>query len=123
MSHLTSESLARLVDESPTTSEHAHLDACRECREALEDLRLQTRALRTLPPVAPPTDAWEKITARLDESRVVPLESRGTIRLVTRAAAAAILFGLGAASGAAFTRRANAPAAPGPVAQQPSERT
>ena len=118
MSHLTSESLARLVDESPATSEGDHLDSCHECRDTLEDLRLQTRALRTLPPVAPPTDAWEKITARLDESRVVPLESRRTIRLLRRAAAAVILFGLGAASGAAFFGRANAPAAPEPVSER-----
>ena len=122
MSHLTSESIARLVDESPTTAEQIHLDACRECRNVLDDLRLQAAALRALPPVAPPADAWEKITARLDERHAVPLESRRTAAVAIRAAAAVILFALGAASGAAFTRRGEAAAPPAPVADGPSQR-
>ncbi len=109
MSHLTPESLARLVDESPTPGEGAHLAACRKCRESIAELRAQTIALRALPPAAPPADAWEKITARLDADRIAPLHSGRITTIATRAAAAAIVFALGAASGAAFTRRGDAP--------------
>jgi hypothetical protein len=110
MSHLTPESLARLVDESPATSEQTHLAACRECREAIDQMRMQTAALRALPPVELPADAWEKITARLDEHRVTPLHSHRTRAIATRAAAAVIIFALGAASGAVVSRRGEAPA-------------
>jgi hypothetical protein len=116
MSHLTPESFARLVDESPTASEQTHLDACHECREAIDEMRMQTTALRALPPLAPPGDAWEKITARLDEHSVVPLQSRRRRTIATRAAAAAIIFVLGAASGAVVSRPGDSEAPPTAVA-------
>ena len=39
MSHLTSESLARLVDETPAMGEETHLAACRECRETISAIQ------------------------------------------------------------------------------------
>jgi hypothetical protein len=123
MSHLTSESLARLVDESPTTAEQTHLDACDHCREALDAMRMQTIALGALPPLMPPADAWDRIVARIESDRVVPVERRWTAGTATRAAAAIVLFALGAAAGAIVSRQespsATAIAEPGGVAGSP----
>jgi hypothetical protein len=103
MSHLTLESLARLVDESPMADEAAHLAGCARCRDALDDLRAQTAALGALPGVVPPDDAWEKIVARVEADRVTPPRREWSLGL-PRAAAAVVLFALGAAAGAALTR-------------------
>ena len=110
MSHLTPESLARLVDESPTADEAAHLAGCARCRDALDHLRAQTAALGALPVIHPPADAWGKIVARVESDRLAPARSRWPAG-VTRAAAAVVLFALGAATGAAFTRTGDGPAA------------
>jgi hypothetical protein len=65
MEHLTPETLARLTDEAPAPSEAAHLDRCRRCREEVEALRAQTRALADLPALRPPPGDWEALEARL----------------------------------------------------------
>ena len=121
MSHLTPESLARLVDEAPTASEQTHLAACCECRVAIDEMRMQTAALRALPPAVPPADAWEKITGRLDEHRVTPLRSHRMLTIATRAAAAVIIFALGAASGAVVSWRGDS--ATPPAAVPPTDAT
>jgi hypothetical protein len=108
MSHLTSESLARLVDETATTEEHAHLIACARCRLALDELRAQTAALRALPMIAPRSDAWERIAARVEEDRLAPPRRRWTAAIAVRAAAAVVLFALGTATGVALSRRSEA---------------
>jgi len=108
MSHLTYESLARLVDESPTADDERHLAECVRCREALDEMRAQTAALGALPPLAPPVDAWEKIAARVEADRVMPLRRRVPIAGAARAAAAVILFALGTATGSAVTRSRSA---------------
>lgn len=66
MEHLSLETLARLVDESPAPEEAVHLDTCAACREELEALRGQTEGLSLLPDVRPPRDGW----ARLEEALV-----------------------------------------------------
>lgn len=103
MSHLTSESLARLVDESPTGREEMHLAACVRCRDTLEDLRIQTAALAALSALTPAAEAWERISARLAETPAAPLHRRPA---VTRLAAAVVLFALGTVTGVAFSREA-----------------
>jgi hypothetical protein len=108
MPHLTTESLARLVDEAPTTAEQAHLEICRACRAALDELRLQTVALAALPAMTPPADAWEKILARVEADRIAPIARRPTSGIAMRAVAAVVLFALGTATGAALATRQSA---------------
>ena len=59
MTHLTSETLARLVDERPNPDERAHLTACGRCAEEFRALRLQSDALGGLPALRPPSGDWE----------------------------------------------------------------
>ena len=107
MSHLTLESLARLVDEDPDTDEAAHLADCVRCRDTLGDLRAQTAALGALPAASPPVDAWEKIAARVETERVIPVH-RAWPGVAIRAAAAAVIFAVGAVTGAAVSRMPDA---------------
>jgi hypothetical protein len=65
MSHLTLTALARLVDETPTALEAAHLQACADCRGELDRLRADVASLAALPDIAPPTHAWHALDARL----------------------------------------------------------
>jgi hypothetical protein len=102
MSHLTYESLARLVDESPAANEEVHLAACVRCRDTLDELRAQTAVLGALPAILPPADAWEKIVARVEADRVVPVRRRWRAGVIG-AAAAVVIFALGAATGAALS--------------------
>jgi hypothetical protein len=95
MSHLTLESLARLVDEPATADEHAHLEGCAACRTALDEMRAQTVALAALPVHVPPSTAWAGITARLREHDHHRERRSGN---VLRIAAAIGLFAVGAAT-------------------------
>lgn len=98
MSHLTLETLARLVDEAPNAGESAHLETCKDCRRELDALREQTVALSELPRLAPSSDAWPDLRRRLREEGL----SRRRMRLspgVLRAAAAVALLIAGGASG------------------------
>ena len=117
MSHLTLESLARLVDEPPTTDEHAHLDACAACSTALDQMRVQTVALAALPVHVPPSTAWEGITARLQEHDHRRERRSGSF---LRIAAAIGLFALGAATQAVVF--AGSPARAGSAATEARER-
>jgi hypothetical protein len=96
MSHLTLESLARLVDEPPMPDEAIHLADCAACRGALTDLRAQSRALGSLPPITPPPAAWEKIAARWSVERAAAARHRRYFIGAARVAAAGALFVLGA---------------------------
>jgi hypothetical protein len=107
MSHLNPESLARLVDEDPDTEEASHLAECARCRDALGDLRAQTAALRALPAMSPPADAWERIAARVEAERVVPVRRSWPAGAI-RAVAAVTIFALGAATGTALSRGSGA---------------
>lgn len=66
MSHLTLETLARLVDEPPTAAEMEHLEGCEVCRRELDALAAQTEALGELPDLLPPPpEAWSGLERRL----------------------------------------------------------
>ena len=119
MSHLTIESLARLVDEPPSATEQAHLAACAECRATLDELRAQTsglEALGALPAVDPPAHAWERIAARVETERVVPMRRQWPLTAIGRAAAAMILFAGGVAAGVYLSRAQDASRADGSTA-------
>lgn len=109
MQHLTSEALARLVDESPTHAERSHLDCCTLCCAELQALRAQTLALADLSPLAAPSRAWPALEARLADEGLVRTTSAvrrsgWTHILLLRAAVYVGLFLLGGASGLAVGR-------------------
>jgi hypothetical protein len=109
MEHLSAETLARLVDESPTPEERTHLDACAGCASELATLREQTEALGALPELLPPRGDWHVLEARLRSEGLI--EDPGLFRRLglldtpmwMKAAAAVLLFLGGAGTGAALT--------------------
>lgn len=109
MGHLSTETLARLVDEPPREDEATHLAGCRLCATELEAVRAQTQALAALPEVRPPLGDWEFLEARLRSEGLIEdpsLLSRLTMGRTPgwmRAAAAAALFVGGGMFGATFT--------------------
>jgi hypothetical protein len=71
MDHLTSEYLARLVDEAPTPDEARHLAECEACTAELDGLREQTRSLGSLPELMPPVGDWAVLEAQLRSEGLV----------------------------------------------------
>lgn len=133
MQHLTTEALARLVDEPPDALEAAHLDGCPACREELEALRRQTVALAGLAegvPAEPPPEHWDAIVSGLARDTAgAPLDDLALRRRARawqtpwfRVAAAVVLYALGTGTGLAL--RARSTAAEGgkasPVGQAPT---
>lgn len=111
MDHLSTETLARLVDETPDVAEAEHLAGCRGCASALEALRAQTHALASLPEIRPPLGDWEMLEARLRSEGLVRepgLFARMGLAHTPpwmRGAAAAALFLGGSLVGSAVTSR------------------
>lgn len=113
MEHLNTESLARLVDETPQPGEAEHLARCPLCSSELEAMRAQTRALGSLPEIRPPLGDWEVLEARLRSEGLI--EDPGMMSRITlahtptwmRAAAAAALFLGGTLVGAGTASRGN----------------
>ena len=65
MSHLTIETLARLLDEAPDSNEAEHLAACEECSREYEGLRADAAALAALPAIEPPAAQWFAVEQQL----------------------------------------------------------
>ncbi len=111
MEHLTTETLARLVDDTPDTDERTHLEACASCAAELEALSDQTRALASLPELLPPRGDWSLLEARLRSEGL--LRDQGLFARLTltrtpvwmRAAASVLLFAVGVLSGAGWASR------------------
>ena len=101
MGRLTLEELSRLVDEQPTASEQAALDADPEARRDAEALRALKRRLRGLRGVRPPRGAWEDLRKELIMSGLIraPLTGASLWRMRMRAAAAVVVFIGGSAFG------------------------
>jgi hypothetical protein len=109
MEHLTTDALARLVDEVPSPEESGHLEACEVCAAELDALREQTDQLGALPAMRPPQGDWEALEARLlaegliHSDSVIPFgRSRRRWGTAIQAAAALVLFVGGAALGTQF---------------------
>jgi hypothetical protein len=105
MSHLTLETMARLLDEPPTPLESAHLEHCDACRAGIVAMREDAAALAALPrEMAPPDGAWDALAASLLAQGVLrPPRRPGSPRwpaALLRIAAALLLFIGGAATGA-----------------------
>ncbi|MDZ7779105.1 MAG: hypothetical protein U5R14_04090 [Gemmatimonadota bacterium] len=119
MEHLTTETLARLVDDVPDREERAHLEDCPLCASELEALGEQTRALGSLPEILPPRDDWSVLEARLRSEGLLHdpglLSRIGLARTPTwmRFAAALLLFASGVASGAGWANRGSGDAEAG----------
>ncbi|HSJ06030.1 MAG TPA: hypothetical protein VK936_04960 [Longimicrobiales bacterium] len=121
MSHLTLETIARLVDESPTAVEAAHLDACAVCRAEVDAMREDVQALSMLPDMTPAPDAWAALEDRLAAEGLV--RRRGFAIPLPRfawAAAAAALFLAGGLTGRLTSgpvqQIVQTPTGPGPAA-------
>lgn len=108
MSHLSAETLARLVDERPDALEAAHLEGCPACRAELDALHANLRALGGLGGIEPPARAWDELHERLVDEGLVRDTGR-RIPAWMQIAAALALFLTGTAAG--FTwRNATLPA-------------
>jgi len=109
MEHLSTEILARLVDNPPEAHEEEHLAECMVCSSELQALKLQTEQLGSLPEILPPLGDWEGLQARLRSEGLVRepgiFRRMGLAQTPTwmRAAAAVLLFLSGAGMGAGFT--------------------
>jgi hypothetical protein len=129
MSHLPSERLAALVDETPSSEEMLHLASCAECaRERAALCNLVELATMESTRIGAPLTTWESLRPVLaadgviDRGRGLELRSSRVGRPWMQAAAAVLLVAGGAmagrysATGSAFV----APAAqmPAPVATQ-----
>jgi hypothetical protein len=110
MSHLSIETLARLIDEVPSEEETAHLDHCDECRTELEGLRADAAALAGLPEIEPPSTQWLAVESRLAaEGLLRPAARRASqrwFRPAMQTAAAIVIFIAGSYTGSMIGLRA-----------------
>jgi hypothetical protein len=106
MSHLPTERLAALVDESPTSAELAHLAGCAECaRERAMFCSLAELATAESARIGAPLTSWESLAPVLkadgviDNGRGLLFRSRNVRRPWLQAAAAVLLIAGGMMAG------------------------
>jgi hypothetical protein len=106
MSHLSPETIARLVDETPAAQEAIHLSVCTVCAHELSALQEQTRGLAALGEIRPGRGSWLALEKRLERERLVAAPVQQPVRrgsaVFLRLAASIAIFAIGAASGAAL---------------------
>lgn len=76
MSHLSIETLARLVDETPDNNEATHLQLCLSCRSELEGMKADAFALGALPDLEPSLAQWYAVERKLAQEGLL----RGSVR-------------------------------------------
>src|SRR5688572_20476877 len=103
MSHLTLETLARLIDEAPDPTENGHLDICEACRTELEALRADAAALHSLPDPEPPIAACLALEQRLGREGLI--RKRNWTVTIMQAAAVLAMFVLGSVVGGTLVSR------------------
>jgi hypothetical protein len=109
MSHLSLETLARLVDETPSPVESAHLELCAACRGELEGMRTDATALAALPDIEPPVGSWGALEGRLAEEGLLSnRRRRGQMAPLLRMAAGILLFVMGTGTGLFIASRGDA---------------
>lgn len=94
MSHLNLETIARLVDDEPTTAESAHLASCAECRTQHAAMIEDVHALSMLPDMAAVPDEWDTLERRLADEGLIrsrPQYAGGRSMRIMQVAAAAVL--------------------------------
>lgn len=103
MSHLSLETLARLVDEAPDATEAAHLEACAACRVELDAMREDVHALGMLPDMTPAPDGWAALERRLGAEGLIqtrrPAAAASSWPRIMQMAAALVLFLAGSLAG------------------------
>lgn len=101
MSHLNLETIARLVEDEPDTTEAAHLASCTECRTQLDAMIEDVHALAMLPDMAAAPDHWEALERRLTSEGLIrtPAHRLGSTARMMQIAAALVLFLGGAMAG------------------------
>jgi hypothetical protein len=109
MSHLSIETLARLIDEPPDTAEAAHLELCDLCQAELEGLKADASALAALPQLDPPSAQWYALEQRmLAEGLLRKTAQRGFpswAKYGLQAAAAVVIFVIGNLTAPLLLRR------------------
>lgn len=120
MEHLTPDTIARLVDETPTEAETAHITECADCAAELDLARETTEALGQLPDVRPPRGDWAVLEARLVSEGLVQTEGGFRSSLARtpgwmKSAAAVLLFLSGTGLGATMDRTGLIPATGAPA--------
>jgi hypothetical protein len=103
MSHLTLETLARLIDDAPDPTEMGHLDICAQCREDLEAMRADVIMLQALPDIEPSQAQWIRLEQRLEREGLMRRTWRWQPAML-RMAAALVIFVLGGVSAALVMR-------------------
>lgn len=109
MEHLNAETIARLVDERPSSAEREHLEGCTVCAHELEAYRSQSEALGGLPEILPPQNDWRVLEARMRSDGLIRdpglFERLGLAQTPSwmKAAAAVLLFLTGTGAGAMMT--------------------
>ncbi|HEX6135253.1 MAG TPA: hypothetical protein VFZ24_14890 [Longimicrobiales bacterium] len=101
MSHLSLETIARLVEDAPDRGEAAHLESCEQCRTALAAMNEDVHALSLLPDVAAAPDGWAALERRLVDEGLIRTPRRsgmGGARMM-QIAAALLLFLAGSVAG------------------------
>jgi hypothetical protein len=106
MSHLPSERLAALVDETPSSEEMLHLASCAECaRERASYRNLAELAGTQFARLGTPLTSWDSLRPALiadgviDRGRGLELRARRVARPWLQAAAAVLLLATGAMAG------------------------
>ena len=112
MSHLPTERLAALVDETPTAAERLHLEACGSCREErLAHERVHALAADERLRLAPPLTSWDALAPRLRDEGLVR-DARRARHIPARLARIAAVLLVGAGGLAAGRWSAGAPVLP-----------
>src|SRR5687767_6529287 len=104
MSHLTLETLARLIDDAPDPTETGHLDICPQCREELEAMRADVAVLHRLPDAEPSPAQWIRLEQRLQREGLMRQQRWQWQPAALRMAAAIVIFILGGISAALVMR-------------------
>jgi hypothetical protein len=104
MSHLTLETLARLIDDAPDPTENGHLDICAQCREELEAMRADVALLHRLPDAEPSPAQWIRLEQRLQREGLMRQQRWQWQPAALRMAAAIVIFVLGGVSAALVMR-------------------
>lgn len=101
MSHLSLETIARLIEDEPDAAAAAHLSTCEECRTQLDAMMEDVHALAMLPDMAAAPDQWAALERRLrEEGLIAPAVHRfGATARMMQIAAALLLFVGGALAG------------------------
>ena len=125
MSHLSLETIARLVEDAPGTDEAAHLESCAECRVQLEEMTQDVHSLSLLPDMAAAPDQWASLEQRLVQEGLIRTHSSGsrshTARLMQIAAAVTLFLG-GSLAGRMTAEPGIVTTAAVPSSQAPVER-